>query len=165
MWANEYIRMTAFCLRNGVFLCCLAVAAIQDMKNMRIPNGCHVAAVIAWIAAAGMIFDSFQCTLPYIAAAAICGGGLWLVTWLAESIRGKVLLGGGDIKLLAVAAFYLGPSGILPAMLIACAGGLICALIRRRGGKSGPFPFGPWIALGTALMLLYGTALLLFYTS
>ncbi len=158
MWANEYIRLTMFCLRNGVFLCCLAVAAMQDMKNMRIPNGCHVIAVIAWAAAAGIVFDSFQEVLPYIAAAAICGGGLWLITLLAESIRGRVLLGGGDIKLFAAAALYLGPAGILPAMMIACAGGLICALIRRRGGKSGPFPFGPWIALGTALMLLFYTS-------
>ena len=43
--------LTVLCLRNYVFLCCLFLLALTDLEAMLIPDGCHIAAIVAWVAA------------------------------------------------------------------------------------------------------------------
>ena len=80
-----------------------------------------------------------------------------------DRMTGRDTLGGGDIKLLAVTGLYLGLIGTLFALIIACIAGLLFQAAVRRGGRGKAFPFGPWIAFGAAVMLLYGEPLIRWY--
>jgi leader peptidase (prepilin peptidase)/N-methyltransferase len=70
--------------------------------------------------------------------------------WLA----GKDALGGGDVKLMAAAAGFLGWPGAWIALLLGSLFGLPMLLLyrwRHGGGWKDPVPFGPALALGCAV--------------
>ena len=64
-------------------------------------------------------------------------------------------LGWGDVKLLAGMGVWLGAQGVITALLIACVCGLAFTLCRNRGLclRAG-YPFGPFLALGTVVVML-----------
>lgn len=155
--------LTVLCLRNYVFLCMLFMLTLTDIDDMIIPDECHIVSVIAWIVTAPFIFDGWGAAISHVAAGLVYGGGLLAVSLIMDRIMGRDTLGGGDIKLIAVAGLYLGFVGTLFALIIACIGGLLFNLINKSSEKGGSFPFGPWIAAGTAFMLLYGEPLVNWY--
>ena len=158
--------LTVLCLRNYVFLCALFVLTLTDIDDMVIPDGCHIIAVIAWIAAEPFIFKGWSNVISHIAAGVIYGGGLLIISLALDRIMGRDTLGGGDIKLVAVSGLYLGMIGTLFMLMIACIGGLLFNVFRSRSsGEENTFPFGPWIAAATSVMLLYGEPLINWYTN
>ena len=95
---------------------------------------------------------------------ALAGGGLLLV--LAIISRGG--MGGGDVKFAAALGFWLGWPGILLGLFIGfVSGGFISLLLLVTGlrGLKDFIPFGPFIALGAWLTLLYGKRILAWYFS
>ena len=130
---------------------------------MIIPDGCHIAAAAAWLAALPFTFTGWGDVLKSVLAAVAFGGGLLAVSLVMDRLLGRDTLGGGDIKLFAVVGLYLGFIGSLFALMLACVVGLaLQGLLRRRGGERA-FPFGPSIALAAAAMLLYGEPLVRWY--
>ena len=89
-------------------------------------------------------------------------GGLLLISLLMDRILKRDSLGGSDIKLFGVVGLYLGVLPSLFALILSCLLGLAVNLPRQRG-NSEPFPFGPWIAVATGIMLFVGQALLNWY--
>lgn len=157
--------LTVLCLRNYIFLCVLFVLTLTDIDDMIIPDGCHITAVAAWIAAEPFLFDGWGGVIKHIGAAFLFGGGLLAVSLAMDRAMGRDTLGGGDIKLVAVSGLYLGTIGTLFALIIACAGGLLFnVIINKSSEKGAAFPFGPWIAAGTAVMLLFGGPLIDWYS-
>jgi len=155
--------LTALCLRNFVFLACLFLLTLTDLEDMLIPDGCHVAAILAWLACLPFAGMGRGEILTHVITAVALGGLLLGVSLAMDRILGRDTLGGGDIKLLAVVGLYLGPIASLFALVLACVIGLAFhALSRRRGGEKA-FPFGPAIALAAAGMLLYGAPLVNWY--
>lgn len=74
--------------------------------------------------------------------------------------------GGGDIKLMAVCGLILGwPRVAAAGFLSVVTGGCyaIWLLATRRAGRSDHFAFGPFLAVGVVLSLLYGDQLLAWY--
>lgn len=155
--------LTVLCARNYAFLCCLFLLTLTDLEDMTIPDGCHVVSLIAWLAAAPFVYDGWRGALNGLFAALLFGGGLLAVSLVMDKLLGRDSLGGGDIKLFAVVGLYLGVIGSLFALMLACLLGLAMnAALRRRDGDRA-FPFGPAIALSSALMLLYGERLIQWY--
>ena len=148
-------------LRNLVFLCCLFCLSLVDLEISEIPDGCLLAAALAWAAAAPFLMGWAEAGLR-VAAGLAYGGGLLLISLAMDKILKKESLGGGDIKLFAVVGLYLGFAGTLFALLLGCVLGLVFAALLRRGMRC-PFPFGPAIALAAAVMLLYGSGLTEWY--
>ena len=155
--------LTALCLRNYVFLCCLFLLTLTDLEGMIIPDGCHIVATLAWVAALPFAFPGWGGVLRALLAALIFGGGLLAVSLVMDKLLGRDSLGGGDIKLFAVVGLYLGIIGTLFALLAACVLGLAFNALSRREEGGRAFPFGPSIALSAALMLLYGAPLIEWY--
>ena len=155
--------LTPLCLRNFAFLGCLFLLTLTDLEEMIIPDDCHIAAVLIWVIALPFAFPGWRSVLLSILAALVFGGGLLAVSLALDKLLGRDSLGGGDIKLFAVVALYLGFAGTLFAMLIACALGLVFHALLRRLGDGRAFPFGPSIALAAAIMLLYGGPLVNWY--
>ena len=155
--------LTALCLRNYVFLGCLFLLTLTDLEAMLIPDGCHIVSALAWLAALPFLHLTRGEIIASLASAVGFGGGLLLISLAMDKLMGRDTLGGGDIKLLAVVGLYLGPIASLFALVLACMLGLaIHALNRKKDGKAA-FPFGPSIALATAIMLLYGQPLVNWY--
>ena len=90
------------------------------------------------------------------------GGGLLLL--LAILSRGG--MGGGDVKFAAALGFWLGWPGILLGLFLGFVlGGLISVLllVTRLRGRKDFIPFGPFIAIGAWIALLYGRRILDWY--
>ncbi len=104
--------------------------------------------------------------LPDIALGAMLGGGiLYGIRFIANHIYQQDTLGLGDVKLMLTAGLWLGPEGVLMALTLGAAGGLVhgigTALIQTFTRKA-PFslsrlevPAGPGFAVGIALVALY----------
>ena len=92
----------------------------------------------------------------------LLGGGLFLLIAIVSNGG----MGGGDIKLMAMLGFWLGIKGILLVMLLSFIIGAIVSifllLLKKKGGKDA-IPFGPFIALGTMIVLAWGTEIINWY--
>lgn len=155
--------LTVLCLRNYAFLCCLFLLTLTDLEDMTIPDGCHVAAILAWAAALPFLFTGWRDVAMSLLSGLAYGGGLLVISLVMDKVLGRDSLGGGDIKLFAVVGLYLGFVGTLFALMLACALGLAFMVIARRAEGNREFPFGPSIAVAAAVMLLYGAPLVEWY--
>ena len=95
------------------------------------------------------------------------GGGIgWLIGRLGKLLFRKESLGMGDIKLLVMIGVYVGfPEigiclflGVLVAAVVMCWG-----MVFRKFRLGDTIPFGPFIALGTLVFLLWGESILDWY--
>jgi prepilin peptidase CpaA len=102
----------------------MATSAIEDFRRLIIPNGLVLGLCVLWllhVATAPML------SLSAAGFAALCAAAVFIVGALLFS-RG--LLGGGDVKLLAVATLWAGPAATLPLLVLTgLLGGLLCLLI------------------------------------
>ena len=74
-------------------------------------------------------------------------------------------MGGGDVKIMCAAGFYLGAPLVLTAFVLSSFIGAIAALylmICKKDRKS-EIPFGPFLAIGLTLSVLWGNALIQAY--
>ncbi|WP_248345671.1 A24 family peptidase [Anaeromyxobacter paludicola] len=96
----------------------LALAGAWDVAERRVPN-----ALPACIAAAGLVAQGLRGGVAAVGAGLVCGlavGALLVVPWR----RG--LMGGGDLKVAASAALWLGPAETIVFLLAsALAGGVV----------------------------------------
>jgi leader peptidase (prepilin peptidase)/N-methyltransferase len=95
--------------------------------------------------------------------------GIWLldiVGFLASVMLGQTALGGGDPKLAALLGAWLHWRLLLVALFIAVLTGAGAGMLGRITGRltpGQPMPFGPFLALGGGVALLFGTDLLNWY--
>lgn len=92
----------------------------------------------------------------------LAGGGLFFVIIVVS--RGG--MGGGDMKLGAMMGAFLGWKLVLLAILLGVfVGGAVAVTLLATGakGRKDPVPFGPFLALGGAVSLLWGNSLLAWY--
>jgi leader peptidase (prepilin peptidase)/N-methyltransferase len=88
-----------------------------------------------------------------------------LLTLAVEKFLKKEALGGGDIKLFAMLALYLGYAGSYELIIFSCISGLVFAAIRRllNPDASKAFPFGPAIAFSGYLLLIFSESITSWY--
>lgn len=103
-------------------------------------------------------------------AAAAFGGGLLALALAFEAASKRDAFGGGDVKLMAALALFLGPGRSALCLLVACVAVLVQAAFLRvrelragtrpEAGDSprGAFPFAPALALGAAVAVVPGVA-------
>lgn len=146
-------------------LTAFAVAAVLlplsliDADTMTIPDGLLVALAVPAVA------SYFVMPGPGLAARAI---GFFAVSlpMLLLTLLIPDCFGGGDIKLMAVCGLLLGWQRILLAGFLGLLFGLAAAvrlLVRRRGDRHSHFPFGPCLAGGVFLSLLWGDVMIRWY--
>lgn len=107
-------------------------------------------------------FVALQTGLPDMLIGALLGGGAFLL--IAVVSRGG--MGGGDIKFAAALGLWLGGRFTLLAVFLSFLfGGLagILLLLLKRKGRRDMIPFGPFIALGAVVTILYGVDILKWY--
>ncbi len=98
---------------------------------------------------------------------AIGGGGIiWLMGVLGKMIFRKDSLGFGDVKLLVTIGVYVGfPEVAMCLFLGICIAGVFIfgGLILKKLSLGNTIPFGPFIALGTLVYLIWGPSLVNWY--
>jgi leader peptidase (prepilin peptidase) / N-methyltransferase len=86
------------------------------------------------------------------------------LAWIYNRLFGKMGLGGGDIKLLAMLGAFFGPSGVLAVLLISSLTGSLVgiswALIKKEKQiMKVAIPYGPFLVLGALFHYLLGDLL------
>ena len=126
----------------AIFAVLVIVAAVRDLTTFTIPNWISVALAVAFVPAA------------IVAGVPMATMGWSVLVGLAMLIAGVVMfalrwIGGGDAKLMAAAAMWLGVQGLAPFVLFTglAGGGLALALLAARSTWVRPFAaVGPsWV--------------------
>lgn len=142
-----------------IFVSALIVVSWIDFEHQIIPDS-------QWIAIfAGGLFILVQklvdgtFTKEWIISKVI---GLFLVSglfFLIALVTGGRAMGGGDIKLMAAVGFVLGWKAVLIALFMAAVFGVLFAVGRKIVSKQqmkGAVPFGPFLAMGSAVCAFCG---------
>ena len=156
--------ITAAALRNWLFICVLFVVTLVDLDTLEIPDACHIIGIGVWFIFVWLLPEPLQSLKRGLIFGIIFGAGLLLLSLLMDKLLGKESMGGGDIKLIFVCALYLGGSGTLFMLIIACIVGIALSRLQSRDGE-GHFAFGPAIAIAAAMMLFFGEYITNAYTS
>ncbi len=137
----------------------LLALAVIDLREHLLPDVLTLPALWAGLLLAAAGFGPTP--VDAIIGAAAGYGVLWLVAHGYRLLRGRFGMGGGDLKLLAVIGAWAGwqvlPLVLLLAAVPAALVGL--ALLARGHHRHTAIPFGPYLALGGWLVLLWGEQL------
>ncbi|CAA7625168.1 A24 family peptidase [Magnetospirillum sp. UT-4] len=130
----------------------LLLLAIIDIDHMLLPDRLTLPLAAAGLAAAAP--DGGAALAGHAAAAAAAWLSLVGLAAAFRRLRGTDGLGGGDAKLLAAAAAWLGPAAVAWVVLAAALGGLsavaaVVAADGRRWPADRRLPFGPFLAAAT----------------
>lgn len=135
----------------------LSLSAI-DLRTFRLPDALTLPLVLAGITVSllsgnGVLWSISSALLGF---AALFGIGL-----AYRVLRGADGLGLGDAKLLAASGAWLGAEALPAVLLYASSSALLCVaviiLFGHEVGRNTRIPFGPFLALGTWLVWLYGS--------
>ncbi len=157
----------------------LVTLSVIDQATMEIPNGFHIAILIAAIVS--IWFDpTFGVNSVTLVSRAIGFFCISVPMYLLAVLTGG--FGGGDVKLMAVAGLLLGWKGVICAFFVGifsaafyCIYILIYAIIvivkkEAPSFKEGmnaamkmPFAFGPYLSVGIVVSYLWSDALISFY--
>lgn len=137
-------------LATGLF----AAAAVCDLGWRRIPNGLVLGLFGLGLARLGLAWGAGA---PLAGLTADLAASLLLLALGTLAFQAR-LLGGGDVKLFAAAALWIGVADLLPFLArTALAGGVLAVgvlawgLATRGRGAQGSLPYGVAIALGGIL--------------
>jgi leader peptidase (prepilin peptidase)/N-methyltransferase len=157
-----------------VFVSSLIVIFFIDLDHQIIPNGITLPGIpIAVVLGATILPDPFaRYDLLGFKASIIgflAGGGFFYsVAFLGKVMLKKDAMGGGDIKMMAMVGGLLGwKAVILTTFLGSLLGSVIgVTLILLKGKERGSkIPFGPYLALGALISLLWGQEIFMWYFS
>ncbi len=163
LFAAAYLRfgLTLYTAELTLLFAALMLLSFIDYDTMLLPGAPMLVALAAWLAFLPAHGDWKARLVQGLATALIVGAAVLAVSLAMDKLLGKDTMGGGDIKLYALTALYLGPWGTLLAVLLSCLLGLIFAVLSKRKGS--PFPFGPAICAAAALTLLFGDPVIEWY--
>ncbi len=140
------------------FLSALVAVSGVDLKIREIPDaislpGTALALVLSpW---SGLVSSPAAALVGALAGA----GGLYLVAAMYEWIRDQEGMGQGDVKLLAMIGAVLGWEALVPTVLLASVVGAVIGIgLTVASGRKDlglAIPFGPFLALGAAVCLLW----------
>jgi leader peptidase (prepilin peptidase)/N-methyltransferase len=162
--------LTSFTVGYWIFLSWLLALTFIDLDTFTLPNS-----LTKWGLILGLLFQAYigwetgnipEKLILGIGSAVL---GIWffdIIRYAGTLILGQPAMGGGDPKLAAMIGAWLGWKFLLVTAFLSCAvgaliggGAIALKLISRRT----PIPFGPFLALGAAMAVFWGNALIDFY--
>ena len=109
------------------------------------------------------VFGTFTTLTSAVIGAAAGYLSLWLVFHLFKLVTGKEGMGYGDFKLLALLGAWLGWQYLLLVVLLSSFLGAVIGIgliVFQGRDRAQPLPFGPYLALGGWVALLWGDELI-----
>jgi leader peptidase (prepilin peptidase)/N-methyltransferase len=150
----------------GILLWALLILAIIDIEHQLLPF--VITLPMTYFGLFGALVGA---TVQVEWALAGCAFGLLFLlaaSWIVEVFFKKPeTLGEGDIAFAMMAGMYLGVDKMMLMLLLGCVLGLLVMvpllLFRRRKVLSIPFPFGPFLALSTGIVVFWGQKIINWY--
>ena len=143
----------------------LMVIFFIDLKHQLIPDVITLPGI-----AVGLAFSLLSKSPSFLDSVIgiISGGGLFFLVALAgDKIFKKESMGGGDIKLAAMLGAFLGWQKILLVFFLAsflgALVGIIFLILSPKVRESRLIPFGPFMAVATAICIFFGNLLVEMY--
>ncbi|WP_419785044.1 prepilin peptidase [Pseudodesulfovibrio sp.] len=147
--------------------CMLVAGSFIDIETLLLPDRITLGGT--GLALAASFFLDEPGWRDAMAGAAVGAAFFWIMQQGYRLWRKEEGLGTGDIKLVAMIGAMTGLTGLPPTLLIAAVfygGGMIACMLRqnpeRRGGM---IPFGPALALGGMIYILYSAPILYWWKS
>ena len=144
----------AWCGFSAALLC----LALIDWDTTFLPDS--ITLPLLW---GGLIASALQWTsvpLPQSLWGAVAGYlSLWLIYWAFKLATGKEGMGYGDFKLFAALGAWFGWQALIPIILMASVVGAVIGIALKVNSKlreGGYVPFGPFLAGGGFVSLLWG---------
>ena len=147
-----------------VFIAVLIVVTFIDFDHRIIPDVITLPGIPVFFGLSLLLPESDW--IKSILGILVGGGSLLTVAWVYSLLTGKEGMGGGDIKLLAMAGALVGWKGVLFTIFVSSAAGALIGIIlmlRTRKGLKLAVPFGPFISLGAVVYIFFGPALINWY--
>jgi leader peptidase (prepilin peptidase)/N-methyltransferase len=144
----------------------LIVVTGTDLSHTMIPDAVTLPGIVV-----GLIFAALILPISVIESlmGILVGGGiLWFLAWISPYLFGKEGMGGGDIKLMAMVGAFIGWQPVLLAIMIGSfLGSMIGGALMIFGviSRQQPIPFGPFLAIGSLLALIFHQPLFEWYWS
>ncbi len=136
----------------------LVTLSVVDIATFRLPDMLTLPLALLGVVFAGLL--GWDDPVSRIIAGVVAFAALAAIGWLYERVRGRTGLGLGDAKLLAASATWLGLDGLPAVVLWACGLALAWVAVSWLRGRSfalgTALAFGPFLAVGTWLVWLFG---------
>lgn len=150
-------------LQAAVLLSLLLAIALVDGRRQVIPDPLSLGGL-----GAGLALSLFPGGIGPLAAAAGAALGfavLWAVSRAGEWMVKTPVMGGGDVKMLAMLGAFVGPAGVLLSLFLASLFGAVIygPVALARGERLLRLPFGVFLALGGATTFLAGEPIAAWY--
>lgn len=161
-------------LGGWIFVSWLLALALIDWDTLTLPNSLTQSGLLLGLGFrtafgaidAGQGSGAAAGLLDALLAMAL---GLWLfqaIATLGSLIWGRTAMGAGDVKLAAMLGVWLGWKLLLLASFLACAIGAVAGLGAMGLGwlrRDRVLPFGPFLALGSLIAMLWGPEIITAY--
>ncbi len=148
-----------------LFVCALIVVSFIDLEFQIIPDEISLGGLAAGLLLSLLVpalhgTDSRWLSLGRsVIGLAVGGGLLYLTGLLGDAIFRKESMGGGDIKLLAMAGSLLGWQGVTVTFFLAPVLALVPGFVVLLRKRSHVIPYGPFLSLGLIITLFVGDEL------
>ena len=144
----------------------LLIVSCIDIAHTIIPNGITLPGIVIGIGTSLWLTPG---GVGNAVLGVLVGGGLFLlVAVLSVIILQREGMGGGDIKLIAMIGAFLGWHSVLVTIFFGAVLGAVVGtvlILLRRQGRREPVPFGPFLAIGALLAIVWGETILTWYVS
>jgi leader peptidase (prepilin peptidase)/N-methyltransferase len=144
-----------------VFVFLLVAMTAIDLDHQLLPD--DLTLPLLWLGLLVNLNGAFVPLREAVIGAAAGYLALWSVYWLFKLLTGKEGMGYGDFKLLAALGAWLGwtmlPTIILLSSVVGAAVGISLMVFAGRE-RNNPIPFGPYLAGGGLIAMMYGKELL-----
>ena len=151
----------------GIILTYFLVAiSMIDFDTMVIPD--QFSLTLMWIGLFLSLFGVFVDTPSAIKGALLGYLLLWTIFHLFKLLTGKDGMGYGDFKLLAAAGAWFGMKIVMVVVILSASAGAVIGtlyIVLSKNSKDKPIPFGPYLAVGTWIAMLYGNQIINWYLS
>ncbi|MEJ5300115.1 MAG: prepilin peptidase [Thermodesulforhabdaceae bacterium] len=167
---------------EAIFVSLLIVVTFTDLETYLIPDIFSIGGLIT-----GLVVSPWNrvVTVMDVFLGVLIGGGvLFLIAYGYQKVRGVEGMGGGDVKLLAMIGAFTGWKGAVMALFISAFTGAIAGLViigvkqSKKGAKkitsdniqgqtalSTMIPYGPFLAFGGLIALIWSSAFWNWYIS
>ena len=161
-WEKSIVYAVVCAIVSSTLVCIFFV----DLEHMLIMDSFNVTLALAGIVA--IFFDGYTEWYDHLIGAAVFGGLFLAIYYGAILILHKEGMGFGDVKLAFAAGLFLGWQRVIPTIFIASVSAavvLVAARHIRKDEEGKEYPFGPFIAVGILLSMLFGAPLVDWYLS
>jgi len=153
LWSfNKYSFKINFFFLSLFFIILIIISGI-DFTHQLIPDIISIPGIFF-----GLFYQFLNHHLVFGLVGMLFGGGLiLLIRVLGGWAYKKEVMGMGDVYLVALIGAFVGFPLIIPAIFIAALVGSILGIIYlsiTRKGKDNPIPFGPFLSLGGAIVVI-----------